>query len=85
MIQTRKPKVDGQTYYSGYKKAYGISVLCVSSIDREILYVSAGYPASTHDSTVLRASPLWRDATAGTVPISAKLRVLGDSACSNEE
>lgn len=85
LIQTRKPKIDGQTYYSGYKKSYGISVLCVSSIDKEILFVSAGYPGSTHDSAVLRASPLWRDATRGILPISANMRILGDSAFPDED
>ena len=80
MIKTKKPEHEGEAYYSGYKKGYGVSVLVVSSIDREILYVSEGYPASTHDSAVLRASSLWQDASAGTIPLNIDRTILGDSA-----
>ena len=56
LIKTQKPKFNVMSYYSGYKKAYELSLLLVSSIDREILFVSAGYPASVHDAAVLRSS-----------------------------
>ena len=79
-IKTRRPVVNGESYYSGYKKAYGLSMLVVSTIDREILYVSVGYPGSVHDSGVLRASVLWRDAEAGIIAINADYTILGDSA-----
>ena len=80
MIKTKKPVYNGEAYYSGYKKGYGISVLVVSTFDKEVLYVSAGYPASVHDSAVLRASPLWADVTAGNVAIDEDHTILGDSA-----
>ena len=80
LIKTRKPKVNGECYYSGYKKAYGISMLVVSTIDREVIYVSAGYPGSVHDVAVLKASALWDDAENNRIPINANYTILGDSA-----
>jgi hypothetical protein len=84
MIKTVKPLYNGESYYSGYKKGYGVSVLVISTIDKEILYVSAGYPASVHDAAVLRSSSLWRDVEAGIVGINANNQVLGDSAFPNQ-
>jgi DDE superfamily endonuclease len=80
LIRTRKPKYKGESYYSGHKKAYGVCLLLVSSFEKEILYVSAGYPGSTHDSAVFRASSLLNDIENGVVPINENNAILGDSA-----
>ena len=55
-------------------------MLVVSTIDREIIFVSAGYPSSVHDSAVLILSALWNDAEYHRIPINANFTILGDSA-----
>lgn len=79
LIKTRKPTFGGETYYSGYKKAYGVSMLVVSTIDKEILFVSVDYPGSVHDSAVLRASLLWSDAEQNRIIINTDYTILGNS------
>ena len=80
LIKTRKPKINSESYYSGYKKAYGISLLLVSTIDRVIIFVSPGYPASVHKAAVLRSTSFWDDVQNNRVPINSDFTVLGDSA-----
>ena len=76
-VQVSPPKDDKQSYLNRHQ-ATSINVLAVSGADLTFYYVDASAPGRTHDSRVLRESPLWASMESGERPFPGAV-LLADS------
>ena len=76
----KKPNVQGEQYYSGHEKAYGMMLLAICDFDNRFLYVNIGNSGRPGDSLIFSTSLLKRDIDSGNTIFSTENRILVDSA-----
>ena len=53
-IPIKRPEFEGESYYSGHKKTYGMTMLEVVDSDRKFLYVNCGNTGRASDSMIFQ-------------------------------
>ena len=79
-IPIKRPSKNGEGYYSGLKKAYGMMMLALCDFHFRFLYVVCGNSARVGDSLVFNTSRLKREIEAGTTVFVEYNRIIVESA-----
>ena len=79
-IPIQKPRRYGESFYSGHKHRYGMTMLAIVDYDCKFLYVHVGSTGSAADSVLFRTSELKREIDAGHTIFNQDTKILVDSA-----
>ncbi len=79
----KRPAQDGEEYYSGHKKNYGVTNLVVCDSNYRILFCKPGNPGKVGDSLIFSCSEMKEDITNGNSVFGEDVQILVDSAFTN--
>jgi len=84
-LPIQRPVINGEAYYSGHKKRYGMMMLAVCDFDCRFLYVVCGNSSRVGDSLVFNCCKLKEEIEYGNTVFNEESRILVDSAFSDLE